>query len=300
MRCFVWWALLLSLCGVLRAVEPVHLPGIENAFDLGSGVWSGGAPVGDAAFAELARRGVKTIVSVDGARPDVAAARRAGLRTIHLPFGYDGIPTHLTAALAKLATTETAPIFIHCHHGKHRGPAAAAILCTARAGWSAAQGEAWLREAGTSPDYPGLYRSVREFRLPAPEALAQVVAAFPETTPAPPLVNAMVAIDQIFDALKAARNRGWSNPPEDAATLLGEHFRELHRAEASAELRLGFSGAEQAAAALREALREPGAAARLEVAWTQVAARCTDCHREHRNSVTRGPSIRALDFTRRD
>ncbi len=44
-------------------------PGLPNFFAVGTNLFSGGQPEGDAAFAELARLGVKTIVSVDGAKP---------------------------------------------------------------------------------------------------------------------------------------------------------------------------------------------------------------------------------------
>jgi len=289
MRWLAAFAALALMTDVIHAAEPVRLelPGIEHAFDLGGGVFSGGSPVGDAAFAELARRGVKTIVSVDGARPDVAAARRAGLRYVHLPIGYDGIPAAQAAALATLAATLPGGIFLHCHHGRHRGPAAAAIVCAVRDGWTAERGEAWLRVAGTSADYAGLDRSVREFQPPTADALKQIPADFPEIAPTPPVVDAMVAIDEHCDALRAAQSRGWSDPPDAAAAALWEHFRELTRAETDAKLRLLFSAAEQAAAGFRDALQTAGNAAQRDAAWKRVTASCTDCHREQRNARAR-------------
>lgn len=278
------------LVGDVRAAEPapLELPGIENAFDLGAGVLSGSAPEGEAAFAELARRGVKTIVSVDGTPPDVALAHRFGLRYVHLPFGYDGIPTARANELAKVATTIDGPVYVHCHHGKHRGPAAAAIMCAAREGWTGAQGEAWLREAGTAADYAGLFRSVREFRLPGAEALAALSTDFPERAKTPPLVDAMVAIDERLDVLKSAQRQGWPTSTAQAATLLWEQLRELSR-DAEVQKKPDdflhrLADAERAASVLRELLRTPEIARpRCDAALQQVAASCTDCHRQFRN-----------------
>src|SRR5262245_55603645 len=92
MRYFVaFWLIAVAACA--NAVEPTRLNSayLPNAFRIHAKVMSGGLPAGEAAFAELAELGVKTIISVDGAKPDVMAAERHGLRYVHLPHGYDGI-----------------------------------------------------------------------------------------------------------------------------------------------------------------------------------------------------------------
>jgi len=57
-----------------------HLP---NAVRVHAKVISGGLP----ALEELRSLGVKTVVSVDGALPDLASAEKCGLRYVHLPHG---------------------------------------------------------------------------------------------------------------------------------------------------------------------------------------------------------------------
>src|SRR5262245_42817749 len=101
------------------AVE--HLP---NAYRITDKVISGGLPEGDAAFQELADLGVKTVISVDGMKPDVETAKKHGLRYVHLPHGYDGVPSERVLELAKAVRELPGLIYIHCHHGKHRSPAA--------------------------------------------------------------------------------------------------------------------------------------------------------------------------------
>ncbi len=276
--------------------QPIELPGIRNAFRVTNRILAGSQPAGDAAFAALAHAGVKTIISVDGARPDLAAARKHGLRYVHLPFGYDGIPASRIPELVKAAAPEAGTIFIHCHHGKHRGPAAAAVICEAIAGWSPAQADSWLKQAGTAPDYPGLYRAVREFVAPTLEKIARV-GELPESAKTSTLVDAMVAIDQRFDALKSAQAAGWRTPSPEAedspahhATLLWELLRELARLEDPAkrpdDYRRLLAGSERDVASLREVLRtSPSDSVKLDAAMKRATQSCTACHKAYRNEA---------------
>src|SRR5262249_23747412 len=54
-------------------------PGLHNVIELSERLLSGSEPEGDEGFGSLAKLGVKTIVSVDGARPDIDRARANGL-----------------------------------------------------------------------------------------------------------------------------------------------------------------------------------------------------------------------------
>src|SRR5262249_15617653 len=73
-------------------VRPISAAGIDNFFQLSDQVYSGSEPHGDAGFESLAKRHVRTIISVDGATPDNARANARGIRYVHIPIGYDGIP----------------------------------------------------------------------------------------------------------------------------------------------------------------------------------------------------------------
>lgn len=270
-----------------KSATPFTAPGLHNAFRVTDRFLSGSQPVGDAAFAELARLGVKTIVSVDGAKPDVAAARKHGLRYVHLPIGYDGVPAERVAQLTRAAALPDGRIFVHCHHGKHRGPAAVAVMCGATAGWSPARAEAWLRQAGTAEEYAGLYRAAREFRPASAAALARL-GELPEVAETPAVVDAMVALDECFDLLKAAQKAGWKAAPADAATLLWEQFRELARnddtARRPADYRTHLADAERAAELLRRHLRAtPPDPAALDAAFKTAGQSCAACHKAFRN-----------------
>jgi protein tyrosine phosphatase (PTP) superfamily phosphohydrolase (DUF442 family) len=279
-----------------KAPAPVQIriTGVHNAYRVTERILAGSQPEGDAAFDALAKAGVKTIISVDGSKPDIEAAKKHGLRYVHLPFGYDGIPANRIAELAKAAAPEAGTIFVHCHHGKHRGPAAVGVICEVSAGWSPAQADAWLKQAGTAADYPGLYRAVREFRAPTSEEIAHV-GALPEAAKTPALVDAMVAIDERFDALKSAQASGWKTPsdkidasPAHQATLLWEQLRELARTDDTAkrpdDFRKLLADSERAATALRDSLRtSPAESAARDRALKQTTQSCAACHKTYRN-----------------
>jgi protein tyrosine phosphatase (PTP) superfamily phosphohydrolase (DUF442 family) len=183
--------------------QSIEFAGLHNVFKIDDALYSGSSPDSDAAFAALARAGVKVIISVDGSKPHVELARRHGMRYVHLPIGYDGLPKQRIAELIKSADSAHGPIYIHCHHGKHRGPAAVAAVCEGIRGWHPDTATAWLKQAGTSDDYAGLYRDIHAFQKPDAETLAKIPSQLPEVAPTPSLVDAMVAMDEHFDRGKA-------------------------------------------------------------------------------------------------
>ena len=271
----------------------IAIPGIHNAFRVTDRVYSGSQPEGEEAFAALAKLGVKTIISVDGSKPNVEAARKHGLHYVHLPFGYDGVPTNRIIELVKAVATQSGPIFVHCHHGLHRGPTAVAIICEATAGWSTNRAAAWMRQAGTAADYAGLYRSAINMQKPT-HAQLDAIQDLPEAARTSSLVEAMVAIDGHFSALKQSQKAGWKALPGHAdispaqeATLLWEQFRELARTEDTAkrtdDYRAKLTDAEQAADSLRQRLREPTDAVAVDAAFKKAGRKCADCHKKYRD-----------------
>jgi protein tyrosine phosphatase (PTP) superfamily phosphohydrolase (DUF442 family) len=277
----------------IHVAKPVEIAGVHNAFRVTDGFYSGSQPEGDAAFQALKTLGIKTIVSVDGSKPDVEAARKYGLKYVHLPFGYDGVPTNRVAELAKVTKELSGPYFVHCHHGKHRGPAAVAVMCEASQGWPPDEAVAFLRQAGTADDYPGLYRAAREFKSPTPAQLA-AVGQLPEISQTPSLVDAMVTIDEHFDRLKLSQAAGWKTPPGHAdvsptheATMLWEQFKEIARtpdaAKRADDFRAKLTDAEKSMDDLRNLLKKSKDAAALDVAFKKTSQSCTACHTKFRN-----------------
>jgi len=274
-----------------------HLP---NAYQIHPKVISGGLPEGDPAFAELASLGVKTVISVDGAKPDVEIAKKYGLQYVHLPHGYDGVPELRAKELAKAVRDLKGPIYIHCHHGKHRSPAAAAVACVSAGLVSPEGAKTILQAAGTSPKYRGLYQSAESARVLEGRLLDELDAEFPETAPIPPMAEAMIEIEHAHDHLNALADNAWQPLPKHPdldpaheALLLGEHFTELMRTEAARTESEGFrkllAEGEAAAQLLEDALqlrrsdKSPTTEMKANAALEVVNKNCAACHQTYRD-----------------
>jgi len=281
------------------ALDPVLVgdrPGLRNVVRLTDTLYSGSSPEGAAGFQSLQDLGVTTVVSVDGAVPDAATAKRFGLRYAHLPVGYDGIPAETAKALARVlaAAEKDGPVYVHCHHGKHRGPAAAVAGLRCLDGrCTAAHAVAVLRMAGTDPKYAGLYRDVEAMTV---DEAAKAGGEFPPAAaPVSDLVTAMVSIDDRWETVKLIRAAGWAAPkgrpdldPAHEVLQLREHCREAARLPAVAARPKAFRGllaaAEDLAGKLEDDLRGTAGAVDRESVFRQLGANCAACHRDHRDT----------------
>jgi protein tyrosine phosphatase (PTP) superfamily phosphohydrolase (DUF442 family) len=268
---------------------------LPNAWRITDKVISGGLPEDDAAFQELADLGVKTVISVDGMKPDAETARRHGLRYVHLPHGYDGVPEERAQELAKAVRDLPGPIYIHCHHGKHRSPSAAAVACVGAGLLDRSLAETVLRSAGTSENYQGLYASARAAEQFDAALLDALQADFPEASAVPPLAEAMVALEHTHDHLKQIAAAGWMSPtthpdlePAHEALLLREHYTELQRMDEVKRQPEAFQQclreSETAARALEDALWASTASTEAaQASFDLVTKNCAACHKEYRD-----------------
>jgi hypothetical protein len=270
------------------------LPGIHNLHRASDGVYSGGVPEGAAGFDSLQQLGIRTVISVDGAKPDLAAAAMRGMRYVHLPIGYDGVPGAQRPNLLRALRDLPGPIYIHCHHGQHRAPAATAYALVGLGRLSPAEGVAFLHAAGTSQHYTGLYDCVASARAVDAGWLAGLKPVFPSIASLPSIVAAMCEAGSIWERLKLVAQAGWTVPPDHPdlvpaaeAVLLAEAFREMQRdARMNAEpadFRLRMRRSEDDAWALADALRAGDAAASRRQ-YDQLSADCTACHSAYRDA----------------
>jgi hypothetical protein len=283
----------------LADAAPRDYPGIHNAVAFHEGFVSGGVPEGDEGFASLAAMGVVTIISVDGAPPDVARATAHGLRYIHLPIGYNGFDEarRLQLVRATRDAMRAGPVYIHCHHGKHRSAGAAATIA-ASLGWSTPEaGVERMRVAGTAPSYRGLYACALGATVLDAGTIAAIPGEFPSVSPPTTFVSAMVEMDEIMEHLKAIERAGWRPPPDHPdlvpaaeAGRLADHLRLASAGDRAAREPAEFARmlAENAAhaQALEDALAEADRAAdarALSALLARVNAACRECHAAHRD-----------------
>lgn len=285
-------ALALVNCGprALLSAPPaqqIEASPLHPLYALSSQLYTGSRPATEKDFAALARMGIETLVSVDGALPQVELARRHGLRYVHIPLPYSGISREAVLQLVAVMQQRRGPVYIHCHHGRHRGPAAAAIAARCQGTFSPAQAEEFLDQAGTGKEYPGLWRDVRNLEPLSTEerqALSQVPLV--ETVEQETLAASMARIEMLWSELEALHKQDEdSSQPFPAAdfaaksVLLAEEFQESARLPSDV-------------AALRQGLRETAGLARelsaaLETSQRsellrRVGSRCVSCHADHR------------------
>lgn len=270
----------------------IEVSGCENVHRLTGKLVSGGEPQGEAALRALATLGIRTIISVDGGTPDAAAAGKLGLRYVHLPIGYDGIDRKRMLELARAVRDLQGPLYIHCHHGLHRGPAAAAGALVALGEWSNDQAVGAMKVLGASPKYEGLFADVRELRASLVD-VDGASAEFPAAASLPGFVARMAEIDRRWEHLGAIRKAGWKKAPEHPdldppheAVQFRELFAELLRSgevkERPEDFRRRMNRSEEDAGALEKGLKS-GDAAAAEQAFDRIDAACKACHADYRN-----------------
>jgi protein tyrosine phosphatase (PTP) superfamily phosphohydrolase (DUF442 family) len=274
--------------------------GLHNVYRIDTKLFSGSSPEDEAGFRSLSELGIRTIISVDGAKPDVALAHKFGMRYVHIPVGYDGISRAEILRLVKAARDLPGPVYVHCHHGKHRGPtAAAAIHLCLDDKCSVEQALAEMKRAGTDPHYAGLYEVPRTLVRPSQQELDSLPADFSEATEVSSLAQLMVEIDLRWENLKSAESAGWTFPqnnpdldPAHEALMLAENYHEAGRlpqvVDRPASFRALLAKAEQGALALEKAIRDArqpdtkDRSARNSVFQTAKTA-CIECHARYRD-----------------
>lgn len=298
--CFVVLGLVLGGLAQAAAQDPppfllekMQVEGLENVFRVRPDLYSGGQPT-EAGFAELAKLGVKTIISVDGAAPELDLAHKYGMRYVHLPIGYNSVPVEQQQKLVKARLTFPGPVYVHCHHGKHRGPAAVMSLCRATdPTLTAGRAADSLKVMGTAARYAGLYASVAAARSPTDAELRKLPTEFPEKVAVSAMAEQMGAIDGAWDRLKAAAKKSAVQTADQRVLLASVVELEELVAEAgrlvegdAPGLKPAFVKAAGQIRRERESLEKSTAAISTEDV-NQLAARleqsCNQCHAVHRD-----------------
>lgn len=281
----------------LADAAPRDLPGLHNVVAYHEGYWSGSAPDGATGFETLAALGVKTIISVDGAAPDVESARARGLRYIHLPIGYNGVSEERQVELARATRDALAqgPVYIHCHHGRHRSAGAAGAVAVSLGWLTPDRAVERMKVSGTAPNYTGLYASVAHSAPLDPAVIEAVNADFPEVSRPVGFVKGMVEVELVSDHLKAIEKAGWTTPPDhpdlvpaaeagrmvDLLRILAEGRRAR---DESAEFRAILVESINIAQQIEDFLVAATASrAQLTEQFQRLTAACNACHAQYRD-----------------
>ena len=284
----------------LPTLEPEHEQGLENVFQLSRSILTGSEPGDQEALSAVVAMGVRTVISVDGKAPDVATAEELGLRYVHVPIQYSGITPDQVQQLAKTFRELDGPFYVHCFHGRHRGPAAAAIGRVVLDGIDRWQAIGEMRQyGGTAAKYEGLYRTIATAELPTAEESAAYDFGFDPAHRPDGVVGTMVAMARAKDNAAALELHGWTVDPEhpdlDAvseATVLLEAFEaacELDEVrEGPEDFRTWFEASRAESRGLVEALErvrsgDSAAADEASDRFAAVTKLCGSCHTAYRN-----------------
>lgn len=146
-------------------------------------------------YDRLAKSGYRSILSVDGSPPKVAAASRAELTVVHVPIGYNAIDSTEAALLSRAWEFLPKPVYVHCQHGRIRGPAVAGLFLA----WSDAKSEdvaELLDRCEFDNSYASLRNSLSQRRPPPSKAPLKSVSDVSELT------HAMISLEAAFKRMK--------------------------------------------------------------------------------------------------
>jgi hypothetical protein len=207
------------------------------------------------------------------------------------------------------------PIYLHCHHGKHRSAGAAGTVGVSL-GWITNDvAIARMKVSGTAEGYKGLWACTAK-AAPMMAALIDAARAdFPEVTKPDSMTAAMVTIDEVFDRLKLVEKNAWTVPADhpdlapaadagkiaDLYRLLDgdAHLAALADDAARADFRVKMAAGAGLASELETLLAGGGPKAtgaaesdeaaiaahrkKLSAAMKQLGANCKDCHVKYRD-----------------
>jgi hypothetical protein len=285
--------------GQLQDVSEPPIEALRIAYKHnGLTVYSGGEPSADGAFEHLLSLGVTTVVSVDATSPEADTIESMGMRSVHVPMSYSGVPIECQSAVAKAIRESEGAVYIHCHHGLHRGPTATAAGLIALGYMTQGEAVEYMRQAGTSMSYKKLYRGVANATELDNDTIEHVelvrIAKVKE------LAAQMAEIDRVFENLELLAANNWHAPddhPDLSAVSEAGQMSDLFRSLDPdikvvpcppieiIEIQIAhwdrYLDATKAAQELENAI-VAGDSVKAKIKLESLGNRCNDCHSRHR------------------
>lgn len=284
----------------LTPTEPEDHGSLHNVFRLSENIVSGSEPHDVDALRQLKEWGIRTILSVDGSEPMVEEAAALGMRYVHVPIQYKGISADEKLRIAKTFRELEGPFYVHCFHGKHRGPAAAAMGRVVLDGIGRDRAVAEMRQyCGTAKSYEGLYQAIAVQDLPDNAQTATYTFGFDAVSRPGGMVGTMVHISRAHDHIAALAARDFAADPlhpdvdalNEAKKLLANFRNSMMLEDVKAGpsdqvdwFRSSIADSEELVAAL-EKFRAGNEAAKddAKAAFASVKKTCATCHDSYRN-----------------
>lgn len=271
---------------------PTTFPGLKQVVAFHDDMLSGSKPEGELGMDSLMKLNVDTIICVDGVAPDVNGARKHGIKTIHIPLKYNA-PTKTQILDLSSAFTRNhvrGNVYIHCHHGKHRSAAAAALVSIALGFATPQEMKARMVVSETSIHYEGLWEAVEQQEVINVFDILDNEKPFPSMVKPAGMTAQMVAIDEAMERLLLVKQSGWVVPashpdlaPASDAGLITETFRVMQLNPETHNFATDFTtqviNAVHQASGLEEALKiESIDPESLDQYFRHVEQSCINCH----------------------
>ena len=274
------------------ADSPTTFPGLKQVVGFHEHLISGSKPEGGLGMESLMKLNVDTIICVDGVAPDVKGARERGIKTIHIPLKYNTPSKKQVLDLSSAFTMNdrNGSTYIHCHHGKHRSAAAAALISIALGFATPQEMKARMKVAETSLHYTGLWEAVEQQQVINVFDVLDNEKLFPSSVKPEGMVAQMVAIDEAMERLLLVKQSEWVVPqshpdiaPASDAGLIAETFRAMQLDPGTHLSEIDFTthviNAMHQASGLEEALKietlKPNS---LDQYLHHVEQSCINCH----------------------
>lgn len=296
---FIVAPFLLLGCSMLPTVSddsPRSYDGVQQVVAFSPWLFSGSKPSGDIGFTSLQTMQVQTIICVDGIPPELDAPEALGMKTYHIPIKY-GQPTKkqiLDLAAAVEIGRRRGNSYIHCHHGKHRSAAAAAVALIGLGISTREEMEQRMSVSETSSQYEGLWIAVAQAEVLDEDDFLRHEKTLQSKVLPEGMTEQMIAIDDAFENLSRIEQSNW-NPPIDhpdivavaEAGAIAESFRCINKSEIARRYSVDFetqlSIALSAAIDLERALSNNNSTDQeLSDSMRALSNTCTTCHRAFR------------------
>jgi len=276
---------------LINATSPMTYEGLSHVVLFQEDIISGAKPVGIDGFESLMKMKVSTIVCVDGVVPDVKTAKEYGMKTIHLPLKYDAPSDEQIFDLVTIVARarERGNVYIHCHQGKHRSAAAAAIVSIALGSLTLEEAKVRMHVSQTSKAYQGLWDAVGQTNIFDVTDLLQNKKVYPSRVEPEGMTNQMIVIDDALDNLHRLQRSEWS-APSNHPDLVGaaevgmivDTFRAMQLSTETNRFSDDFEtllvNAMHQASSLEEALVQELPKDELYIYLKRVEQSCINCH----------------------
>ena len=236
---------------LLTATKPAFFPGLKQVVAFQDDLFSGSRPEGEWGMKSLVELNIASIICVDGIAPEVERAREYGINTIHLPLKYNS-PNKtqiLDLCSAFMMNRLNGNVYIHCHHGKHRSAAAAALVSIALDLSNAQEMKERMQVSETSQYYTGLWEAVERQQLISMSEIVKNEKTFPSVVKPTGMTAQMIDIDEALDRLLLVEQSKWIVPkshpdlaPTADAGIIAETFRSMQLDEESPFFNKNFVG----------------------------------------------------------